>query len=305
MADTIQQLEQYCIRNGIACERNVSLAEHCTFRIGGPARLYIQPDSEQQIAQVYARAGELGTPVLVLGKGSNILFPDEGVSCAVLHIGAAYSGIRLVDDTTIDCDAGAALSRLCTFALEHGLSGLEFAYGIPGSVGGAIYMNAGAYGGEMKDVLIRTRHVAQGGEMGSLEGEQMRLGYRRSAYTSGENIITGGLFRLTPGDPAEIRSRMEEYMQRRRDKQPLNYPSAGSTFKRPKGAYASALIDQCGLKGRRVGGAVVSEKHAGFVINDGGATARDVCELMAVVQREVFDRTGYRLESEVEIITEK
>lgn len=302
MVDSITRLEDFCRQHTIACERNVPLAGHSTFRIGGPARLYLRPGSEEQIALVYAQAQRLSVPMLVFGKGSNILFPDEGVDYAVLQIGPAYAGMRLVDEVTIDCDAGAALSQLCIFACEHGLRGLEFAYGIPGSVGGAIYMNAGAYGGEMKDVLIRTRHVLPEGTTGSLEGTDLALSYRHSAYTGGNRIITGGLFRLEPDEPSAIRSRMDEYMQRRRDKQPLDYPSAGSTFKRPEGNYASALIDRCGLKGRRVGGAMVSEKHAGFIVNAGGATAKDVRELMAVVRQEVFEQTGYRLESEVQIV---
>lgn len=300
--DRWSELEQYCAENAIPCGRDVPLAGLCTFKIGGPAALLIQPTTAAQVAGLYAAARQAGVPLLVLGRGSNILFSDAGFAGAVLQLGSAFAEMRLVDDTAIDCDSGASLTQLCLFAWEHGLSGLEFAYGIPGSVGGAIYMNAGAYGGEIKDVLTAARHIEPDGGSGELRGEEMRLTYRHSAYSDGDRIITGGRFALQRGDKVEIRARMDDYMNRRRTKQPLDFPSAGSTFKRPEGAYASALIDQCGLKGRRVGGAVVSEKHAGFVVNAGGATCADVKELIALVRREVLEKTGFWLECEVKML---
>lgn len=294
------RLEQYCVDQGIPCLKTEPLREHCTFRIGGGADRFIQPSSEEQIEAIQTIAGEDSLPLHILGKGSNVLFSDSGYQGVVLHLGSAFGGMRLLDDTTIDCDSGATLAQLCIFAQENGLTGLEFAYGIPGSVGGAIYMNAGAYDGEMKDVLVSTRHIGGGGK-GVLTGSEMDLAYRHSAYSGGDRIVTGGVFRLQKGDPAAIRVQMEDIMERRRSKQPLEYPSAGSTFKRPSGAYASALIDQCGLRGKRVGGAMISEKHAGFVVNCDNATCADVLALIALVQADVEGKTGYKLDCEVKI----
>jgi UDP-N-acetylmuramate dehydrogenase len=237
-----------------------------------------------------------------LGNGSNVLFPDEGLERAVLHLGKKLSAMRLMNDTTIECGSGAPLKSLCEFAWENALTGLEFAYGIPGSVGGAIFMNAGAYDGEIKDVLIQAHHVSLKAEPGSFLGDALNMGYRRSVYSQGGFIITRGVFRLEKGDKAAIRAKMDDFMSRRRDKQPLEFPSAGSTFKRPEGAYASALIDRCGLKAKRVGGAMVSEKHAGFVINAGGATRADVLKLIELIQKEVKEKTGFELECEVRVV---
>lgn len=300
--DGMNQLRHYCEEHGITFSERVDLKEYCTFKIGGEADALVQPSDEGQIAELLRIAAEQAIPLLVLGKGSDILFRDSGYRGVVLHLGSAFAGMRLTDDVTIDCDAGATLMQLCLFAWEHGLSGLEFAYGIPGSVGGAIYMNAGAYGGEMKDVLLSGRHVCPKAGTGMYSHAQLELSYRHSVYSDSDKVITGGVFRLQKGDKTAIRERMDDYMSRRRTKQPLEYPSAGSTFKRPEGNYASALIDRCGLKGRRVGGAMVSEKHAGFVINAGGATGKDVRELIALIQREVEAQTGYQLACEVKII---
>lgn len=298
----MEQFARFLAEKGIAFAQNVPLARLCTFRIGGPAALVAEPAGTAEIAAVQTYAKSKGIPTLVLGRGSNILFGDEGFSGAVIHLGQKFSRVWDTDEVTIRCESGLKLAALCEHALARGLAGLEFAYGIPGAVGGAVYMNAGAYGGEIKDVLLRAEHLEPDGSGGILEGEALGLSYRRSAYTDGDRVITGAAFRLTPGDPAEIKAKMDDYMNRRRTKQPLEYPSAGSTFRRPAGNYASALIDQCGLKGRRVGGAVVSEKHAGFVVNDGGATAKDVRELIGEIQRKVLAQTGYRLECEVKLI---
>lgn len=302
MEQTLARFEEYCNSHGVAFERDVALSEHSSFRIGGPAAFFLCPRDEAQVRAVLEGVVESGITLLVLGKGSNILFDDKGFAGAVLHLGSGYGGIRLLDDRTIECDSGATLTQLCHFAWEHALTGLEFAYGIPGSVGGAIFMNAGAYGGEMKDVLVCSRHIALDGTSGEYRGEEMGLSYRHSVYAAGGFVITGGTFRLQPGDRDGIRARMNHYMGLRREKQPLEYASAGSTFKRPQGDYASALIDRCGLKGRRVGCAAVSEKHAGFIINTGRATGADVRELIEIVRREVREKTGYDLSCEVRII---
>lgn len=295
-------LELLCAKYDIKCERNVILADRCTFKIGGMAGLVVHPASEEHIYQILTAAARHKIPLLVMGRGSNLLISDDGFHGAVLHIGTQLSDIYLSGGDRITSQSGAALSQLCLFALDHGLSGLEFAYGIPGTVGGAIYMNAGAYGGEMKDVLISTRYVSSREGVGTLEGDDMRLSYRRSAYTGGNRVITSGVFQLKQDHKAAIRARMDDYMNRRKEKQPLDLPSAGSVFKRPEGAYASALIDECNLKGKRVGGAMVSQKHAGFIVNIGRATYIDVRNLIDYVQRQVKEQTGYDLECEVQCV---
>ena len=286
---------------GAGCEvfENAPLAERTTFRIGGECAALVTPKTETALSDVlkYLKANAL--PYTVLGNGSNVIAPDEFYNKAVIRISDGLTQLKLIDSTTVFCGAGVKLTALCRFALENALSGLEFAYGIPGSCGGAAFMNAGAYGGEMKDVIVKIHHITPDGERGELTNEQAALGYRTSAYKSNSCIITGIEVKLTKGNPDEIRGKMEELMKRRKDKQPLEYPSAGSTFKRPEGYFAGALIEQCGLKGKAVGGAAVSEKHAGFVVNIGGATAADVKALIALVQDTVKKETGVTLEPEV------
>jgi len=297
-------LEAYCERVNIPYKKSVKLADLCTFKIGGPASLIIIPRSETEIADVCRVAFEFEASLYVLGNGSNILFSDDGYDGAILLLGKEFSQMSAEGGgTRIECQSGATLNSLCQFACEHGLSGLEFAYGIPGTVGGAVYMNAGAYGGEIKDVIVAARHVDPNGEPGALSAGEMQLSYRHSVYQNADYkgyVIAGATFMLKKDDPAIIRARMMDYMNRRREKQPLEYPSAGSTFKRPDGAFASALVDMCGLKGLSIGGAQVSEKHAGFLINRGGATAEDMLRLIEKVQSEVQRQTGYMLECEVE-----
>jgi len=292
----------YLAENSIAVRRDVPLSEQSTFCIGGPADLFLEPKSEDEIAKAFAFAAGHDIPLLVLGKGSNVLFSDGGYRGAVLHLGDAFKQKRQEAETDIVCEAGLGLSELCKYAEKKGLAGLEFAYGIPGSVGGAVYMNAGAYGSEIKDVIISARFLAPDGSVKELGADQMGLGYRRSAFMNMGGIITGATFRLTPDCPREIKTRMDDYISRRRHTQPLMQPSAGSTFKRPAGNYAAALIDGCGLKGLAVGGAAVSEKHAGFVVNTGGATCKDVLSLIGKIKEEVKAKTGYDLECEVRII---
>lgn len=292
----------FCKQEGIPYTDDEPLASHCTFRIGGNAALFAKPETEEQISRLVAYALKEDIPLLTLGKGSNILFSDDGFSGIVLHLGENFAKITMLDDTTIYAQSGATLVDLCRFAQKHSLTGMEPLFGIPGSVGGAIYMNAGAYGGEVSQVLESTTHVAFDGTIGGLAKEELALGYRHSAYSDNKGIITGGAFTLTPGIKEEILKQMNDYMQRRRDRQPLEYPSAGSTFKRPPGNYASALIDQCGLKGLRIGGAEVSKKHAGFVINVGSATAADVLALIEEIRRVVQEKTGYVIEPEIRLL---
>ena len=275
---------------------------YTTFRIGGPADVMFFPETPQEILVAQALATESGVPVTVIGCGSNLLVSDAGIRGLVIALGKPFSRIE-VRGNAIFAQAGARLSAVANAALAHGLTGLEFASGIPGSVGGGAYMNAGAYGGQLSDVLTEVELLRDGMAV-RVPASEMDFGYRHSAAMESGALITGAAFCLQPGDPAEIRARMDDLNGRRRDKQPLEYPSAGSTFKRPEGYFAGALIEQAGLKGCRIGGAMVSEKHAGFIVNAGNATAQDVFELIMRVQHTVLDRSGVWLEPEVRLIGE-
>ena len=270
-----------------------------TFKIGGPADVLITPKSREQLSSVLSLCTDMDVPYMIIGKGSNLLISDDGMDGAVIKLSGALDEIKLIDETTVYCGAGAQLSALCTFCCEHSLSGLEFAFGIPGSVGGAVFMNAGAYGGEMRDVVTDADYVSPDGEFGRISDERLDFSYRHSAFSNSANIIVGAVFKLKRDDKTAIKARMDDFMSRRKDKQPLQYPSAGSTFKRPEGYFAGALIEQSGLKGYSIGGAEVSEKHAGFVINKGGATCKDVSDLMKHIADTVFEKFGVRLEAEV------
>lgn len=281
---------------------NEPMKKHTTFKIGGPARLMAFPESEAQTSEIVKCCKENSIRLMAVGNGSNLLVADEGIDACVICFDSSFSDIRLIDDNTIFAQSGASLMKVCRFALENGLSGLEFAYGIPGSCGGAAFMNAGAYGGEMKDVLVECRHVDENGNCKSLKNDALQLSYRHSAYYDNGCIITGIYFRLNKGSRDEIKAKMDDFLQRRKDKQPLEFPSAGSTFKRPEGYFAGALIEQCGLKGKAIGGAQVSEKHAGFVINKGSAKCRDVVDLCAFCSEKVLKETGVRLEMEIRVV---
>lgn len=298
----MKALEIYCKEKGICCCKDESLARHTSFKIGGKAGLFLEPSSVAQIAELTGFCHDNAIPMIILGNGSNSLFPDDGFAGAVMHLGDRFAKIRQIGETAVHAQAGASLKSVCEFAAERGLAGLEFAFGIPGSVGGAVFMNAGAYGGEMKDVVYKARHVTSSGKLGGFTDDKLDFEYRHSVYSGGSYIITSADFMLCKGDPAEIRARMDDLLARRRHKQPLEWPSAGSTFRRPEGGYASELIDRCGLKGRQVGGAMVSEKHAGFVINAGGATCADVLSLIDVIRSEVLEKTGFDLKPEVRVI---
>lgn len=292
---------EYVKNEGISYIENEPMALHTTFKIGGPARLAVFPKNENEISDVIKKCKEEKVRYMVVGNGSNLLVADEGIDAVVILLGKEFGEVKLIDDTTIFAEAGAPLMKVCRFALENGLSGLEFAYGIPGSCGGGAFMNAGAYGGELGDVMFRCDHIDQDGNKGFLEGDDLKLAYRHSAYYENGCVITGAYFKMQKADKEEIKAKMDDYMSRRRDKQPLEYPSAGSTFKRPEGNFAGALIEQCGLKGTSVGGAEISTKHAGFVINKGGATCKDVLDLCKKVADTVKAEKGIDLEMEVRV----
>ncbi len=279
------------------------MSRHTSFRIGGPADVLVSPKSERAVCDTVHAAREAGLPLTVLGNGSNVLVRDEGIRGVVLCIGSDYADIH-TEGTCLTAQTGALLSVLSNEAQQAGLSGLEFAGGIPGSLGGALFMNAGAYDGQMADVVVRSRYYdAQADAVRTLTGEAHGFGYRTSVFRGHADwIALSAELQLKPGNPDEIRAKMDDFAQRRRDKQPLNYPSAGSTFKRPAGYFAGKLIQDAGLMGYTVGGAQVSEKHAGFVINRGGATCADVLAVMNHVQEEVLRQFGVRLEAEVRVL---
>ena len=276
------------------------MSRRTTFGIGGPA-LLLRPQNREQLQTAVALCRGAGQPPFILGRGSNLLVSDAGIARPVIQLGEGLSTVVRQGDT-LRCGAGAALISVCLQAARAGLSGLEGAYGIPGSLGGGVYMNAGAYGGELKDVVAEVTYLDENGDFCTASGDALQFGYRHSVFQQRECCIVEAVLALAPGRESEIRAAMEDYMNRRREKQPLEYGSAGSTFKRPAGNYASALVDRCGLKGLAVGGAEVSQKHAGFIINRGGATAAEVLQLIAEVQRTVREKTGYELECEVKYV---
>ena len=297
----MEQLINLCEKLNCRYAENESMSLHTTFKIGGNARLIVYPESEEQICEIIKTANAENIRLIAIGNGSNLLVDDDGIDACVMILAEGFGKISLIDEETVFAQAGAKLISLCRFAYENSLTGLEFAYGIPGSCGGGAFMNAGAYGGEMKDVLYKCSHVDRNGNTGFLENEQLKLSYRHSAYYDNDCIITGLYLKLKKGNQAEIKEKMNDLISRRRDKQPLEYPSAGSTFKRPEGYFAGALIQECGLKGKAVGGAQVSEKHAGFIINKGGAPCRDVLELCDICADTVFREKGVRLEREIRV----
>ena len=281
---------------------NEPMSRHTTFMVGGPADVLFLPESEEQLIGALSIAREAGVNCVVIGKGSNLVVRDGGIRGLVIALGEGMAAIVRTGDT-LTAGAGASLARVSAYAQASGLAGLEFASGIPGTLGGGCAMNAGAYGGQLSDVLIDAR-VLLDGAVRTLTVEEMQMGYRTSLPLRQGGIVISARFGLTPDDPEAIAARMSELNARRRDKQPLNYPSAGSTFKRPEGYFAGALIEQAGLKGKSVGGAQVSEKHAGFIVNTGEATATDILALIDIVQAEVAARFGVRLETEVRILGE-
>ena len=277
------------------------LSRHTTFQIGGPAAVFCRPETPAQLLRMLELCREHGVRSYLLGNGSNTLFSDAGFDGAVVCTVEMKSPVT-VSGNVLRAAAGAPLGAVCRKAQQAGLAGLAFAFGIPGTVGGAVYMNAGAYGGEMKQVLRRVTFLDRALRLDSLPVQELALGSRTSRFETGGGVILEAEFSLAPGDPAAIEAEMQELMARRREKQPLELPSAGSTFKRPQGAFAGALIEQAGLRGFAVGGAAVSTKHCGFVVNTGGATCADVVALTEEVARIVYEKTGYRLEREIRVV---
>lgn len=292
-----EALANFLESENIEYRQNEPMRAHTTFKIGGEADIFIIPASPAALISAVKKCTELEITYFILGNGSNLLVSDGGIEGAVISL-AGINGIS-AEGEKITCGAGAMLSSVCLKALSLSLTGLEFAYGIPGTAGGALYMNAGAYGGQMADVIESAECLTASGEIKTLKKEDMRLGYRSSVFKKGGLIIISLTLALKKGDKAEIKAEMDELLNRRKQKQPLEYPSAGSTFKRPEGYFAGALIEKNGLKGLSVGGAQVSEKHAGFVINRGGATAADVKALIGKIQKKVFENDGVMLEPEV------
>ena len=289
----------------IAPERlkeNEPMSRHTTFRVGGPAELMFFPASAAEVRAALDAAREAEVPVHLVGNGSNLLVRDGGLKGLTIALGEPFSEVR-VEGSAVIAQAGAPLARVAAAAQEAGLSGLEFASGIPGTLGGGCAMNAGAYGGELKDVLENAQ-VLLGGELRTMNKDELEMGYRTTRVLREGGIVLEARFVLTPDNREDIAARMRELNARRREKQPLNLPSAGSTFKRPEGHFAGALIEGCGLKGCSIGGAQVSEKHAGFVVNTGGATAADILNLIGHVHDVVLRETGVELEPEVRIIGE-
>ncbi len=282
---------------------NYGLSEHTSFKIGGAAELYVCPNNLMELLTVLNILKENGVAYFLLGAGSNLLIGDGGVRGAVIKLGDGFDYAHAKGDYIL-AGASVSLAKLAVEAKNAELSGLEFASGIPGSLGGAIFMNAGAYGGEMKDVIAEVSYIDSDGSVKTVSGAECDFGYRRSMFSDGDKIIISAKLTLKKGSKDEIIATMRDLNARRKEKQPLEYPSAGSTFKRPEGHFAGALIEEAGLKGFAIGGAQVSKKHAGFVVNTGNATAKDVMDLIAYVQKTVKEKHGVDLEPEVKIIGE-
>ena len=286
---------------GVDFLRDAPMKNYTTFRIGGPADILITAKSINELKEILLILKSENMPYMILGNGSNLLVRDEGLRMALIKLSGDFKEIG-TKESTITCGAGVTLSKLCTFAHSNSLSGLEFAFGIPGTVGGAVYMNAGAYGGEMKDVLTEVTFLTKDGEILTKSVDELSLSYRYSIFKETGDIVLSARFTLSQDSKEEIKARMDDFMNRRVTKQPLEYPSAGSVFKRPEGAFAGALIEQCNFKGYSIGGAQVSEKHSGFIVNRGEASCQDVLDLILLIQNTVREKTGFELEREIILI---
>ena len=287
---------------GLELRDNEPMYRHTTFRVGGPVTLMALPRSVEELSTAVSLAQEAGIEPFFLGRGSNLLVADRGAEAFLIKLAGGLDRLELLGENSLYVGAGVTLAQAAVFALEHALTGLEFAHGIPGTLGGGVFMNAGAYDGELSQVISWADVLDETGRRFRLEGPDLELGYRTSVFSRMPWVVTGARLDLTPGDPAAIRARMEDLSHRRRSKQPLEFPSAGSTFKRPAGHFAGALIQEAGLKGVRIGGAQVSEKHAGFVVNTGGATSDDILSLIRLVRDTVLEKTGVLLEPEVRML---
>lgn len=293
----------FAAENSISVIENEPLSKHTSFKIGGPARYFASVDSVDKLSILIKFLNSSKISYFILGNGSNILMPDNGYNGVVVKLSGEFENLN-VSENTIEIGAAATLKKLTLAAKENSFTGLEFAYGIPGSVGGAVYMNAGAYGGEIKDVLSEVSAMDKEGNVKIFSLEESELSYRSSLFQKNNMVILSAKFSLEKGDLKEITDKMNTLLEKRKSKQPLEYPSAGSTFKRPEGYFAAALIEECGLKGECVGGAEVSVKHSGFIINKKGATAKDVLSLIRRVKDVVYEKKGVVLEPEIKIIEE-
>jgi len=286
---------------GLELRFDEPMAKHTSFRIGGPVEVMAFPKNPAELSEILKASALLDGKIAILGAGTNILAPDEGLDGLVICLKDCLDGVEQVSDTAISVMAGVTMTRAAVFAANLGLGGMEFAHGIPGTVGGGVYMNAGAYDGEIKDICTEVTVMDMQGETKVLTGEQMGFAYRHSRLEDEALIVISAVFSLTPRPVEQIRGRMKELMEKRSKSQPLDMPSAGSAFKRPVGGFAAKLIDDAGLRGFQVGNAGVSQKHTGFVVNLGGATAKDVKEVLTRVSDKVFEKSGIRLEPEVRI----
>ena len=287
--------------NDLELRFNEPMAKHTSFRIGGPAEAMAFPKNAEELSAILRAAASLQVKPVILGAGTNVLAPDAGLNGLCICLKDCMDGMELLEGNRIRVMAGVTMTRAAVFAANHGLSGMEFAHGIPGSVGGGVYMNAGAYGGEICNICESVDVMDLAGNIRTLSNEEMQFSYRHSLLEDEGGIVVGAVFHLVPGSTEEIKAKMRELQGKRSASQPLDLPSAGSAFKRPVGGYAAALIDQAGLKGYTVGGAAISTKHAGFAVNVGDATAADVKALLKQVSDRVFDHSGIRLEPEVRI----
>ena len=299
--EKLDRIRALAAESGSEVLENEPLCRHTTVKTGGCADLFISAGSSEDAARLLIECRKIGLYSMILGNGSNILFSDDGFRGAVITTSSDASEIR-VSGELITAPAGAQLSAVCRAALDAGLTGLEFAYGIPGTVGGAVYMNAGAYGGEIKNVVISVTAVDQGGNTVVFEPEDLGLDYRTSRFEHSGEIVVSAAFKLEKGDPADIKAKMDELISKRRSRQPLEFPSFGSAFKRPEGTFAGLVIEESGLKGAKVGGAQISPKHANFIVNLGDATSKDIIDLIELAQKTVLEKTGYMLEPEVRLI---
>lgn len=300
--ERINLLFNSAIEMGCKAYKDEKLCNHISFKVGGPCPLLIEPKDEKQLTELLKLIKGTNTPYTILGNGTNVLILDEGIDKVIVKIGDEMTSLALEGEDVISCSAGTKVVTLCKFALENALSGLEFAYGIPGTCGGAVFMNAGAYGGEVKDVITEITYLTPDLELKTMPVEEAKLSYRHSVFKENGCVVVSAKFKLRKAPKEEIKKAMNDFLSRRKDKQPLEYPSAGSTFKRPEGYFAGALIEQCGFKGKTLGGAQISDKHAGFLINKNNATAKDILDLIKLTQETVKKETGVTLEPEVIIL---
>ncbi len=299
MDDILKHLKEFDIEYDEYCP----LSNHTTFKVGGRARVIAYPNSLKKLREILFLADFRGVKFFVLGAGSNIVFSDNGYNGIIIKLTKMCSDITLSGDNII-CDSAVLLNKLSLFARDNNLSGAQFCYGIPATLGGAIFMNAGAYGGEMRDIVSSVTVLRQNGEVEEIANSKCNFGYRTSVFKKTNDIILSAKLSLIKGNYSEINKEMHEIIEKRRDKQPLNYPSAGSTFKRPPDNFAAKLIEDAGLKGYRIGGAMVSDKHSGFIINYDKATASDILKLIEYIKNDVYDKFGVQLKPEVIVVEE-